>query len=158
MTIWRGHCPHQPVWEKWPTTVRVYMPGGHLAKAGELFVQADLARTFQSLAEVERQNAGQGRAAALEAVRDYFYRGPIAKRISDFCKQAGCLLREGDFAAYQARVEEPLRQLIGASRFTRWASGASRRSFSRTSTSWRDLISSRWATTQRITFIPSSRR
>ena len=99
----------QPVWEKWPSTARVYMPGGHLAKAGELFVQADLARTFQSLAEVERQNAGQGRAAAIQAVRDYFYRGPIAKRISDFCEQAGCLLREGDFAAYHARVEEPLK-------------------------------------------------
>ncbi len=99
----------QPVWEKWPTTARVYMPGGHLAKTGELFVQADLARTFQSLAEVERQNAGQGRVAALEAVRDHFYRGPIAKRISDFCEQAGCLLREADFAAYHARVEEPLK-------------------------------------------------
>jgi gamma-glutamyltranspeptidase/glutathione hydrolase len=99
----------QTVWEKWPAAARVYMPGGHLAKAGELFVQADLARTFQSLAEVERQNAGQGRVAALEAVRDYFYRGPVAGRISDFCKQAGCLLRLGDFAAYHARVEEPLR-------------------------------------------------
>ena len=98
----------QPVWEKWPSTVQVYMPGGHLVKAGELFVQADLARTFQSLAEIEQQNAGQGRVAALEAVRDYFYRGPVAKRISDFCKQAGCLLREGDFASFNARVEEPL--------------------------------------------------
>jgi gamma-glutamyltranspeptidase/glutathione hydrolase len=99
----------QPVWEKWPTTARVYMSRGHLAKAGELFVQADLARTFESLAEVERQNAGQGRMAALEAVRDHFYRGPVAQRISDFCKQAGCLLRQGDFAAYHARVEEPLK-------------------------------------------------
>jgi gamma-glutamyltranspeptidase/glutathione hydrolase len=105
----RAMARTQPVWEKWPTTAQVYMPGGHPAKAGELFVQADLARTYQSLAEVERQNAGQGRVAALEAVRDYFYRGPIAKRISDFCKQAGCLLREGDFAAYHARVEEPLK-------------------------------------------------
>jgi gamma-glutamyltranspeptidase/glutathione hydrolase len=99
----------EPVWEKWPSTEQVYMPGGHLAKAGELFVQGDLARTFQSLAEVERQNASQGRVAALEAVRDYFYRGPMAKRISNFCKQAGCLLREGDFAIYHARVEEPLK-------------------------------------------------
>jgi gamma-glutamyltranspeptidase/glutathione hydrolase len=98
----------QPVWEKWPTTARIYMPGGHLAKAGELFVQADLARTFQGLAEVERKHAGQGRMAAIQAVRDYFYRGPVAQRISDFCKQAGCLLRPGDFAAYRARVEEPL--------------------------------------------------
>jgi gamma-glutamyltranspeptidase/glutathione hydrolase len=84
------------------------MPGGHLPKGGELFVQADLARTFQSLVEVEQQNAAKGRAAALEAVRNYFYRGPIAKRISDFCESAGCLLRAGDFAAYHARIEKPL--------------------------------------------------
>ncbi len=99
----------RPVWEKWPATARVYTSGGHLVKTGEIFVQADLARTFQSLADVERQNAGQGRTAAIEAVRDYFYRGPIAKRIGDFCKQAGCLLREDDFAAYRARVEEPFK-------------------------------------------------
>ena len=98
-----------PVWDRWRATERVYMPGGHLPKGGDLFVQADLARTFQNLAEVETQNAGKGRTAALEAVRDYFYRGPVAKRISDFCKQAGCLLREGDFASFHARVEEPLK-------------------------------------------------
>ena len=100
---------NQAVWEKWPSTAQIYMPGGHLAKGGELFIQTDLARTFQSLAGVEQENARQGRVAALEAVRDYFYRGPVAKRISDFCKQAGCLLREGDFATYRARVEEPLK-------------------------------------------------
>ena len=94
--------------EKWPSTARVYLPGGRVPQEGESFVQADLARTFQSLAEVERQNASRGREAAIEAVRDYFYRGPIAKRIGDFCKEAGCLLREGDFAAYRAKVEQPL--------------------------------------------------
>ena len=98
----------RPVWEKWPTTAKVYLPGGQLPRAGELFVQADLARTFQSLADVDRQNAGRGRVAAIEAVRDYFYRGPVAKRISDFCKEDGCLLREGDFAAYHAQVEQPV--------------------------------------------------
>jgi len=98
----------KPVAERWPATAKVYYPDGRVPKTGEIFVQADLARTFQSLAEVEKQNAGQGRVAALEAVRDYFYRGPIAKHISEFCQQAGCLLREGDFAAYHARVEQPL--------------------------------------------------
>jgi gamma-glutamyltranspeptidase/glutathione hydrolase len=96
-----------PLAEKWPATSRVYRPNGRLPKEGEIFVQADLARTFQSLAKVETENAGKGRAGAIEAVRDYFYRGPMAKRISDFCKEAGCLLREGDFAALHARVEEP---------------------------------------------------
>ena len=97
-----------PVAEKWPSSAKVYMPGGRLPREGELFVQADLARTFETLAKVETENAGQGRTVALEAVRNYFYLGPIARRISDFCKEAGCLLREDDFAAFHARVEEPL--------------------------------------------------
>ncbi len=98
----------KPLAEKWPATAKVYMPNGRLPKEGEIFVQADLAHTFQTLASVEKENAAQGRTAAIEAVRNYFYRGPIAKRISDFCKEAGCLLREEDFAALHARVEEPL--------------------------------------------------
>jgi gamma-glutamyltranspeptidase/glutathione hydrolase len=97
-----------PLAEKWPATSMVYMPEGRLPKEGDIFVQADLARTFQTLAGVEKKNAGAGRAAAIEAVRNYFYRGPIAKRISDFCKEAGCLLREEDFAALHARVEDPV--------------------------------------------------
>ena len=98
----------RPILEKWPTTKKVFLPQGRVPGEGEIFVQADLARTLRSLADVERQNAGHGRVAAIEAVRDYFYRGPVAQRISDFCQQAGCLLREGDFAAYHAKIEEPL--------------------------------------------------
>ena len=96
------------VLEKWPVARKVYLPGGRVPKAGELFVQADLANTLRSMARVAAEKAGEGRVAAIEAVRDYFYRGPIAKRVSDFCREAGCLLREEDFAAYHARVEEPL--------------------------------------------------
>ena len=107
-TLERGFAQSQPLFEKWPDTQKVYMPGGHLPTAGEIFVQADLARTFQSMADVEKQSSSAGRSAGIEAVREYFYRGPIAKRVGDFCKKAGCLLREGDFAAYHARVEQPL--------------------------------------------------
>ncbi|MBZ5563331.1 MAG: gamma-glutamyltransferase family protein [Acidobacteriia bacterium] len=98
----------KPVAEKWPSTAKVYYPGGRIPKEDELFVQADLARTLESLAQVDRENASRGRVAAIEAVREYFYRGPIAQRISDFCEGAGCLLRAGDFAAYHAQVEQPL--------------------------------------------------
>jgi gamma-glutamyltranspeptidase/glutathione hydrolase len=98
----------RPTLEKWPTTRKVFLPSGQVPREAEIFVQADLAGTFRTLAEVDRKNASKGRAAAIEAVRDYFYRGPIAKRISDFCQAAGCLLRAGDFATYHAKVEEPL--------------------------------------------------
>jgi len=97
-----------PLAQKWPATAKVYMPGGRPPKEGEIFVQADLAHTFQTLARVETENAAKGRIGAIEAVRNYFYRGPIAKRISNFCKESGCLLREGDFAALHARVEQPV--------------------------------------------------
>jgi len=104
----RGLARFRPILEKWPTTRKVFLPSGQVPREAEIFVQADLAGTFRSLAEVDRQNASKGRGAAIEAVRDYFYRGPIAKRISDFCQAAGCLLREGDFASYSAKAEEPL--------------------------------------------------
>jgi gamma-glutamyltranspeptidase/glutathione hydrolase len=104
----RGLERYRSVIEKWPTSKAVCLPGGRPPQAGEIFVQADLARTLRSMAEAEKEAAGRGRAAAIEAVRDYFYRGPVAREISNFCKQAGCLLREGDFAAYRAKVEVPL--------------------------------------------------
>jgi gamma-glutamyltranspeptidase/glutathione hydrolase len=104
----RGIERFKPILEKWPTTRKVFLPGGRAPQAGEIFVQADLAQTFRSMAEVDRKNAAKGREAAIQAVREYFYRGPIAKRISEFCKEAGCLLRAGDFAAYRAKEEDPL--------------------------------------------------
>jgi len=107
-TVARALARAKPLAEKWPSTANVYYPGGRVPKEGEIFVQADLARTLKSLVEAESQNADRGREAAIEAVRDYFYRGPVAKRISDFCQGAGCLLREGDFAAYHAEIVAPL--------------------------------------------------
>jgi gamma-glutamyltranspeptidase/glutathione hydrolase len=104
----RGLERYEAIIEKWPTSKKIFLPGGQAPKEGTIFAQPDLARTFRRMAEVDRQNASRGRAAAIEAVRDFFYRGPIAKEISDFCKEAGCLLREGDFAAYHAKVEPPL--------------------------------------------------
>jgi gamma-glutamyltranspeptidase / glutathione hydrolase len=98
----------QPTLEKWPYTQKVYLPGGRVPEPGEIFVESDLAQTYQAMADVDRQNAARGREAAIEAVRDYFYRGPIAKRISDFCKRAGCLIREGDLANYRAKIERPI--------------------------------------------------
>jgi gamma-glutamyltranspeptidase/glutathione hydrolase len=99
----------EKVYSRWPSSLKVYAPKGHTPKEGELWSQPDLARTLESMAEVEKKNASKSRSAAIDAVREYFYRGPIARRISEFCRQAGCLLREGDFAAYHAKVEPPLR-------------------------------------------------
>jgi len=94
--------------EKWPSSSNVFLPGGHVPQEGEMFVQADLAKTLEAMAEAEHKHAAQGRAAGIEAVREYFYRGPVAQRIGKFCEQAGCLLRAGDFTAYHAKIDQPL--------------------------------------------------
>lgn len=105
----RTIAQHEKTIDRWPTSANAYKPNGRILKEGEVWSQPDLARTLRSMADAERRAKPKGRTAAIQAVRDYFYRGPIAARISDFCEKAGCLLRAGDFAAYQAKIEEPLK-------------------------------------------------
>ncbi len=95
------------VFEPWPSSRAVFLPNGQLPKVGDVFVQKDLARTLRELVEVEKKNSRRGRRAALAAVRDYFYRGPLAKRYCDAIEQAGGLMRPGDMAAFKAEVEQP---------------------------------------------------
>lgn len=95
------------VYEPWPSSAKVFLPGGRVPKPGEMFSQPDLARTLREIVKAERAAASRGRHAALRAARDYFYKGVIARRISDFCAANGGLLRAGDFAAFHAKVEEP---------------------------------------------------
>src|SRR6185503_17536979 len=95
------------VYEPWPSSARVFLPGGHVTKTGEMFSQPDLARTLRAIVRAEKAAASRGRHAALKAARDYFYKGEIARRISDFCAANGGLLRAGDFAAFHAKIEQP---------------------------------------------------
>lgn len=97
------------IFEAWPTSAKLFLPGGREPRVGELFSQPDLARTLRQIVAAERQARSRGRSQALKAARDYFYKGPVAKRISDFAEANGGLLRAGDFAAFQAKVEEPTR-------------------------------------------------
>lgn len=95
--------------EQWPTSKQVFAPDGRTPRAGELFRQPGLARTLRELAAAEQAAlaTGAGRAAAIGAVRDYFYRGPIARRIDAFSQANGGLLRYEDMAAFRLEPEEP---------------------------------------------------
>jgi gamma-glutamyltranspeptidase/glutathione hydrolase len=42
------------------------------------------------------------------AARDYFYKGPIAKRIGDYMQANGGLIAAGDFARFSAKVGQPV--------------------------------------------------
>ena len=90
-----------------PSGARVYMPGGAIPATGSVFRQVDLAATLRALVEAERQSAPRGRAAAIYAARDRFYRGDIAQRIAKSVQDAGGLMTEADLAGYKGRIEQP---------------------------------------------------
>ena len=94
----------------WPSSMAHFVPGGHVARPGEIFRQPDLARTLRGMADAEKKKlaAGGTRVEAIDAVRDYFYRGEIARKIDAFSKANNGLLRYEDMAAFHLTPEEPL--------------------------------------------------
>jgi gamma-glutamyltranspeptidase / glutathione hydrolase len=99
-----------PVFAQWADAKRVFLPGGEIPKVGDIFVQADLARTLRELVRAEKlasRGMNNSRHAGLMAARDYFYRGPIARRIGDYMQANGGLLAADDFARFSAKVGQP---------------------------------------------------
>ncbi len=94
----------------WPSSRRVFLPNGKVPAPGEIFRQPDLARTMRELASAEKKALAQGRSrkAAIDAVRDCFYRGDIARRIDAFSRENQGLLRYEDLAAFRVEPEEPV--------------------------------------------------
>lgn len=94
---------------EWASNAAVYLPGGKPPQVGDIFVQADLARTLQYMVDEEKAAAKGGREAGLEAARNAFYRGDIAKTIVDFHKANGGWMREDDLAEFHVEVEAPVK-------------------------------------------------
>jgi len=72
---------------------RCFLPGGRVPRAGQRFLQPDLARTLEVLCE--------GGA-------DAFYEGEIARRIARSVREAGGFLSEEDLAEHQTEWVEPI--------------------------------------------------
>ena len=94
----------------WPTSKKHFMPEGRVPPPGEIFRQPDLAASLRGMVAAEKTalSKGAGRVAAIDAVRDYFYRGEIAKKIDAFSKANKGLLRYEDLAAFHLKPEEPV--------------------------------------------------
>ena len=94
--------------ESWEYSKKVYLPNGHVPETGEIFRQPDLARTLRSMADAEKKAlaAGASREKAIDAVRDYFYRGEIARKIGAYSEKTGGLLRYEDMASFRVEPEQ----------------------------------------------------
>jgi len=95
--------------EPYPWTMQTYYPGGRITPVGEMFRQPNLAATLRSLAAAEQAalSRGASREAAIQAGRDAFYKGPIARDMTAAVREAGGVMTEDDLASYAGRVEEP---------------------------------------------------
>ena len=99
------------VFSQWADAKRVFLPNGEIPKVGDIFVQADLARTLREIVRAEKlasRGSRNARHAGLMAARDYFYKGPIAQRIGDYMQANGGLIAAGDFARFAAKVGQPV--------------------------------------------------
>ncbi len=99
-----------PFLDLWPTSKAHFLPNGRVPRPGEVFHQPDLARTLRAMAAAEKQALAQhkSRTAAIDAVRDYFYRGEIAHKIDAFSRANNGLLRYEDMAAFHLAPEDPV--------------------------------------------------
>jgi len=93
---------------KYATSVQLYQPPGHPYRAGDLFKNPEAGWLLRALVESEKAAAGKGRHAGLQAARDRFYKGDIARMMADFSEKQGALFRYDDFAGYSAKVETPV--------------------------------------------------
>jgi gamma-glutamyltranspeptidase/glutathione hydrolase len=98
---------HVDDYARWPSSAAIYLPGGRAPQPGERFVQRDLARTLQFLADEEKAAANKGREAGLQAVRDAFYRGDVARAIVDYHRANGGLMTREDLADFRVALEPP---------------------------------------------------
>jgi gamma-glutamyltranspeptidase/glutathione hydrolase len=95
--------------EPYAWTMRTYYPGGRITAVGETFRQPNLAATLRALAAAEQAALARGasREQAIDAGRDAFYKGPIARDMTAAVRDAGGVMTEDDLAGYHGRIEEP---------------------------------------------------
>jgi len=95
---------------RYPTTAKIFLPGGRPLAAGDLLKNPDYAATLRKLVEAEQQalKKGASRAEAIRAAVDRFYRGDIAQEFDRFFRENGGVLRASDLAAYRPEWTPPL--------------------------------------------------
>jgi gamma-glutamyltranspeptidase/glutathione hydrolase len=71
----------------------LFRPDGSCPRAGDALKQPDLAHTYRSIARHGPR---------------WFYRGPFAKRVSDWMAANGGVLSAEDFANYRVRIRSPV--------------------------------------------------
>jgi len=100
----------RPFFDRWPTSKAYFMPEGRLPRPGETFRQPALARTLRAMVAAEQRASAlkKPRVIAIDAVRDYFYRGEVARKVDAFSRANGGLIRYEDLSTFRLKPEPSL--------------------------------------------------
>ena len=79
---------------RFPSTARVFLPGGRVPRVGDRLEQKDLAETFRRIARDGK---------------DGFYRGRTAELVEAEMRRGGGIMTREDLARYEAKWRDPVR-------------------------------------------------
>ncbi len=100
-----------------PYNAKVYLKGKWWKPLyeGERFRRPELGATLRELASAETaaKRSGKDRLSSLEAVRDFFYKGPIAEKIAKAHAANDGTMSKEDLERYTGDWEEPLQGNFG---------------------------------------------
>ena len=96
-------------YRQWSQNAAIWLPNGRPPREGELFVQADLARSIQFMVDEERAASKNGRVAGLNAARDAFYRGDLAHAMTKYHREQDGWLAMDDLADYRSEITSAVR-------------------------------------------------
>ena len=101
-------------YRSYASSAAIYLKDGEAPPIGSRFVQDDLGRVLQHLADEERAAAAKGgRMAGLKAARDAFYKGDIAKVMVEFIQREGGWMTMEDMAGFRVGIEAPVSTRFG---------------------------------------------
>lgn len=105
----------------WPSSAELYLPGGVAPQSGKLFRNPQIAALYQQI--LDHAKSGGSREARINAALDFWYRGPVAERIEEFCateevwdvsgRRHKGLITAQDMADYQPQIEKPVSVTYG---------------------------------------------
>jgi len=95
---------------RFPYNASIFFQTGGSPELNDIFYQKDAAKSLRLLVRAESAAlaAGTSRQQALEAVRDCFYQGEIARAIVKLHAEQGGLFTSDDLASYHGKWEEPI--------------------------------------------------
>jgi gamma-glutamyltranspeptidase/glutathione hydrolase len=97
---------YRRVMDLWPPSRDFFYPNGAAPNRGDIVRMPALAKTLRELVAAEKKARGN-RVKKIQAVRDEFARGSIAKRIAAFSEANGGLISYEDLAGFKAETDEP---------------------------------------------------